>query len=428
MRSPDTPAGDEIRDRQRTTRPPLYVRMYFNPAYTDLVRLVGYGGLPLLPDARKKIQLLVEKFGEEKLREAEQALIEYDTSREPGVARLTAQARKLAFQLLGPPPESYVTKTGEKLTSRSETNEEKREPEGEERTPDAQVYSAMDAGVPGKNVRLPRRELVDRYLQWLQREKLTFLVAHEAQQRIGGQARLGTLDFVVHQDCRKLLVTVRSSLRAKERADMLGWQEAFGSDYAAVRVWPVEGKDGCNWRQYAIAPDSEGASAEDEPSGGSQVASLMEQYREAKERHPGMLLLFRIGDFYELFNEDAETAAKLLGLTLTTRGRTISMAGFPHHCLESHLRKLLRAGHRVAMCEQVTETLPRANRREVTRVVTPGRIAVEGPAPPNPGIPSQESLSPDESTAPDSPSTPTPSRPHAPARKQAIARKRQRKT
>src|SRR5437667_7642609 len=97
------------------------------------------------------------------------------------------------------------------------------------------------------------------------------------------------------------------------------------------------------------------------------LTPMMQQYREAKERHPGMLLLFRVGDFYELFDQDAETAAKVLGLTLTSRDKTISMAGFPHHSLEIYLQKLLKAGHRVAICDQVKESLPRGPiRREVT--------------------------------------------------------------
>ena len=104
---------------------------------------------------------------------------------------------------------------------------------------------------------------------------------------------------------------------------------------------------------------------------------MMQQYREAKERHPGMLLLFRDGDFYELFFDDAEVVARVLGLTLTSRDKTIPMAGFPHHALEIHLRKLLRGGHRVAICDQVEEASQakgRLIRREVTRVVTPGTL------------------------------------------------------
>ena len=80
--------------------------------------------------------------------------------------------------------------------------------------------------------------------------------------------------------------------------------------------------------------------------------NVMNQYREAKEKHPNMMLLFRIGDFYELFDEDATTAAKLIGLTVTKRGET-PMAGFPHHQLENYLHKLLKEGQRVAICEPV---------------------------------------------------------------------------
>jgi DNA mismatch repair protein MutS len=103
---------------------------------------------------------------------------------------------------------------------------------------------------------------------------------------------------------------------------------------------------------------------------------MMQQYRDAKERHPGMLLLFRMGDFYELFDADAEVAARVLGLTLTSRDKTVPMAGFPHHSLETHLRKLLHAGHRVAVCDQVEDPALAKGlvRREVTRVVTPGTI------------------------------------------------------
>src|SRR5271170_7699121 len=104
---------------------------------------------------------------------------------------------------------------------------------------------------------------------------------------------------------------------------------------------------------------------------------MMQQYREAKERHPGMLLLFRAGDFYELFFEDAEVVSRVLGLTLTSRDKTIPMAGFPHHALEVQLRRLLRDGHRVAICDQVEDAAQakgRLIRREVTRVVTPGTL------------------------------------------------------
>ena len=106
---------------------------------------------------------------------------------------------------------------------------------------------------------------------------------------------------------------------------------------------------------------------------------MMRQYREAKESHPGMILLFRMGDFYELFEEDAVQAAGLLQLTLTSRDGNKAMAGFPHMHLETYLRRLLVAGLRVAVCDQVEEASQAKGlvRREVTRVVTPGTLTEE---------------------------------------------------
>ncbi len=106
------------------------------------------------------------------------------------------------------------------------------------------------------------------------------------------------------------------------------------------------------------------------------MTPMMQQYREARQRHPGMVLLFRMGDFYELFFEDAEVVSRLLGLTLTSRDKNVPMAGFPHHQLDAYLRRLLHAGHRVAICDQVEDPALAKGlvRREVTRIVTPGTL------------------------------------------------------
>ncbi len=116
--------------------------------------------------------------------------------------------------------------------------------------------------------------------------------------------------------------------------------------------------------------------AADDARARALTTPMMQQYREARQRHPGMLLLFRMGDFYELFEDDAEVASRVLGLTLTSRDKILPMAGFPHHALEGYLRKLLHAGHRVAVCDQVEEAALAKGlvRREVTRVVTPGTV------------------------------------------------------
>ena len=103
---------------------------------------------------------------------------------------------------------------------------------------------------------------------------------------------------------------------------------------------------------------------------------LMQQYREVKQRHPTALVLFRVGDFFELFEQDAEIASAVLGLTITSRDKAVPMAGFPHHALDPHVRKLVQAGHSVAVCDQVEGPAAAQGlvRREVVRVVTPGTI------------------------------------------------------
>ncbi len=109
---------------------------------------------------------------------------------------------------------------------------------------------------------------------------------------------------------------------------------------------------------------------------------MMKQYLEAKRACPEALLLFRMGDFYELFYEDAKTAARLLNLALTSREKgenAVPMAGFPYHQLETYLARLIAAGQRVAICEQVEDpkTAVGLVRREVTRVVTRGTLTDE---------------------------------------------------
>jgi DNA mismatch repair protein MutS len=110
---------------------------------------------------------------------------------------------------------------------------------------------------------------------------------------------------------------------------------------------------------------------------------MMKQYHEAKSQCGDALLLFRMGDFYELFYTDAEQAARAVGLTLTSRDKgenPVPMAGFPHHQLEGYLGKLIRQGYRVAICEQVEDPRQAKGlvRREVTRVVTSGTLTDDG--------------------------------------------------
>ena len=104
---------------------------------------------------------------------------------------------------------------------------------------------------------------------------------------------------------------------------------------------------------------------------------LNRQYNQIKAKYPGAMLLFRVGDFYETFGEDAIKASRILGITLTKRnngGANEELAGFPHHSLDTHLPKLVRAGERVAICDQLEDpaTAKGIVRRGVTELVTPG--------------------------------------------------------
>ncbi len=154
----------------------------------------------------------------------------------------------------------------------------------------------------------------------------------------------------------------------------------------------------------------------------------MQQYYRFKERHPGCVLLFRIGDFYEMFDQDAVDVSRAIGLTLTQRTEGVPMAGIPHHQLETYLRRLIIQGFRVAVCDQLVDAesfraagnkgvVPRA----VVRVVSPGTVVEESladsdsggtlaavaftpPATPHP-LPSQSSTSPPARSS--SPTAPT---------------------
>src|SRR2546422_2741570 len=109
----------------------------------------------------------------------------------------------------------------------------------------------------------------------------------------------------------------------------------------------------------------------------------MQQYREIKARHPGTLLFFRMGDFYEMFEDDARLAARGLGLTLTARNNggaaDVPLAGVPVKAATEYLRRLIALGHRVSICEQVEDPKLAKGlvRREVIETVTPGTVLAE---------------------------------------------------
>lgn len=110
------------------------------------------------------------------------------------------------------------------------------------------------------------------------------------------------------------------------------------------------------------------------------TSPLMKQFLEIKNQHPDAILFFRVGDFYEMFFDDAVEAASILQITLTSRNKnkkdSIPLCGFPHHSASGYISKLIRAGKSVAICEQVENpgTTKGIVRREVVRVITPGTV------------------------------------------------------
>lgn len=108
------------------------------------------------------------------------------------------------------------------------------------------------------------------------------------------------------------------------------------------------------------------------------LTPMMKQFLDLKAKHPDAVMLFRCGDFYETYSDDAVIASEILGITLTKRangqGKTVEMAGFPHHALDTYLPKLIRAGKRVAICDQLEDpkTTKKLVKRGITELVTPG--------------------------------------------------------
>src|SRR5688500_6569112 len=119
------------------------------------------------------------------------------------------------------------------------------------------------------------------------------------------------------------------------------------------------------------------------PTEASALSPAMRQYQQFKSQYPGYVLFFRMGDFYEMFWDDATLAHKVLGVTLTSRSRgglngddAIPMAGVPFHAVEGYLRRMIAAGHKVAICEQVEDPALAKGvvKRDVVRLMTPGTL------------------------------------------------------
>ena len=128
-----------------------------------------------------------------------------------------------------------------------------------------------------------------------------------------------------------------------------------------------------------MASSANTAAQSSRAAGDPRQTPAMRQYFRFKEQYPDCILLFRMGDFYEMFDRDAELAHKALGVTLTQRTAGVPMAGVPYHAVESYLRRLIEAGYRVAVCDQMQDASEAKGviERAVTRVITPGTLVDE---------------------------------------------------
>ena len=139
----------------------------------------------------------------------------------------------------------------------------------------------------------------------------------------------------------------------------------------------------CQASGISFGPSNSSRNLENGIRGKNQMNDLtpmMRQYLDIKSKYPEALLLYRMGDFYEMFMEDALTASRVLDIALTSRDRQaqnpVPMCGVPYHAAESYIAKLVAAGHKIAVCDQVEDPKKAKGlvRREVTRVLTPGLI------------------------------------------------------
>src|SRR5215216_2021539 len=128
-------------------------------------------------------------------------------------------------------------------------------------------------------------------------------------------------------------------------------------------------------------PTPEPSRAKEKPK--AELSPAMRQYQQFKAQYPGYVLFFRMGDFYEMFWEDAQLAAKVLGVALTSRSRgglgaedAIPMAGVPFHSVDGYLRRMIAAGYKVAICEQMEDAALAKGlvKRDVVRLMTPGTL------------------------------------------------------
>lgn len=152
-------------------------------------------------------------------------------------------------------------------------------------------------------------------------------------------------------------------------------------DEAAKAAEEVAQEEAEEQEPEAPAPQAENAESPSLFSNVEEPTPILKQFDELKAKHPDAVLLFRCGDFYECYREDAVACAEILGITLTRRSADkVEMAGFPYHALDTYLPKLIRAGKRVAICDQLEDKPKKRTKRGITEMVTANNDTTEGAA------------------------------------------------
>lgn len=247
-------------DRPQSKPQPLYLRLYFRPHLVEFVRLVGYEGIPL-DEAQKGEKELRERYGEKILEAGE--LVTVDTSKEPHWVRLAEQVRRLAFQMLGPPPRSRThanrpppRDVPAKSAPPTSLAERHKATDGTRIVKTSAVSGNLEQApwgtavfypeAPrGKAVYHPRNSVIPKYQEWLDEAGQTYVTSEQIRKSSPTAKHARTLDFIVQCEEGNLLVTVRLTLSARQKADMAAWQDVYGKSYRAVRVWLFT--DGFHW-------------------------------------------------------------------------------------------------------------------------------------------------------------------------------------
>ncbi|MCI0740057.1 MAG: hypothetical protein L0Y72_13510 [Gemmataceae bacterium] len=205
----------------------MYLRLYFQAHLTEIVRLIGYADVPV-DEARRRLEPLVARFGKEKMVAAFQEIVEVDTDRQPNVARLNAEARRLSFQILGPPPPSI--------------------PSG--RAPSAMTRTTGETDL--KPIKMPRHYVMGKYEEHLATNKLQFTKHAELAKRTPGLEMLPALDYLVVRGKMRLLVAIRPALRANQGAQLIAYSDALLANHLPLSVWPVDSPTGWVWREQEL--------------------------------------------------------------------------------------------------------------------------------------------------------------------------------